>query len=352
LPGVLFIGAKDDGSSSGLDVTDDLLLQLANMKTDGNIIPPPSITVAKEQLGGAWMAVVTVFPSDSPPVRYKGRTYIRIGPRKGIATAREEQILVERRRHGNRPFDVRPVHGSTLGDLSRMAFEADYLPSAVAPDVLAANDRSFEERLAALKMVTSADEPLPTVLGHLVLGIRTRDFIPGAFVQFLRVNGIDLADPIVDELEIDGTVADIVRRLEEKLAAHNRVSVEFTSAATERRQAQYAFSALQQLTRNAVMHRTYEYSNSPIRVSWFNDRIEILSPGGPYGTVTRENFGRPGVTDYRNPSLAEALKVLGFVQRFGAGIATAQRELLANGNPPAEFAIEQTYINTLVRAKP
>jgi cellulose biosynthesis protein BcsQ len=56
---------------------------------------------------------------------------------------------------------------------------------------------------------------------------------------------------------------------------------------------------------------------------WFADRVEILNPGGPYGIVTRENFGRPGVTDYRNPLVAESMKVLGYVQRFGAGIAIA-----------------------------
>ena len=41
--------------------------------------------------------------------------------------------------------------------------------------------------------------------------------------------------------------------------------------------------------------------------------------------MTVENFGQPGVTDYRNPNLAEALRALGFVQRFGAGIAIARK---------------------------
>ena len=36
--GVLFIGAKDNGEPSGIEVTDQLLLSLADMKTDGNIL--------------------------------------------------------------------------------------------------------------------------------------------------------------------------------------------------------------------------------------------------------------------------------------------------------------------------
>ncbi len=76
---------------------------------------------------------------------------------------------------------------------------------------------------------------------------------------------------------------------------------------------------MQQLVRNAVLHRTYETTNAPVRVYWYSDRIEIHSPGGLYGQVNPENFGQPQVTDYRNPLLAEAMKALGFVQRFGVG---------------------------------
>ena len=75
------------------------------------------------------------------------------------------------------------------------------------------------------------------------------------------------------------------------------------------------------------MHRSYEATNTPVRVYWFDDRIEIHNPGGPFGSVTQENFGQPGITDYRNPNLAEALRALGYVQRFGAGIAIARKAL-------------------------
>jgi len=73
---------------------------------------------------------------------------------------------------------------------------------------------------------------------------------------------------------------------------------------------------------------------------WFDDRIEIFNPGGLFGLVTKGNFGKPGFTDYRNPHLADAMRVLGFVQHFGVGIQTARSALAANGNPPPEFEIE------------
>lgn len=335
--GVVFIGAKDDGAPASLVVTDELLLTLSDIKTDGNIVPPSTLTVAKRRLGGAEMAVITVEPADSPPVRYRGRVHIRIGPRRGIASAQDERVLNEKRRYRDPPFDVQPVPSATLRDLNRRSFEDEYLPSALAPDVLAENERSYEQRLAAAKMIASADDPIPTVLGLLVLGIRTRDFLPGAYVQFLRIAGTELADPVVDDQVIDGPVGEVLRRIDEKMAAHNRVAVDFTSGPTETRTQPYPLVALQQLIRNGVMHRTYEATNAPMHVYWFDDRIEIISPGGPYGTVTPEKFGQAGEVDYRNPNLAEAMRVLGFVQRFGVGIPTARRALDGNGNPPLAF---------------
>lgn len=80
LPGVVFIGAKDDGAPAGLEVTDELLRQLADIKSDGNIAPPPTLLVEKRCLSGHDLAVVTVWPCDTPPVRFKGRIHVRWVP--------------------------------------------------------------------------------------------------------------------------------------------------------------------------------------------------------------------------------------------------------------------------------
>ena len=338
--GVAFVGARDDGTPSGLPITDDLLRSLADIKTDGNILPPPTLTVSKRRLFGTEVAVILVQPSGSPPVRYRGRIHIRVGPRRALASAQDERILNEKRRHRDLPFDVHDVPSSSLSDLQRRAFEDDYLPSAVAPAVLAANERTYEQRLAACKMIASIDEPVPTVLGLLILGGRPRDFFPGAY----------LASPISDEQVIDGTVTDVIRAIDQKIASHNRVEVDFHNGPTEQRRSPYPLVAVQQIVRNAVMHRTYEATHAPIQIYWYADRIEVLSPGGPFGTVTEATFGMPGVVDYRNPNLAEALRVLGFVQRFGVGLATARRELERNGNPPLELTVGANRVQVVMKA--
>jgi ATP-dependent DNA helicase RecG len=347
--GVIFIGANDDGTPSGPGITDELLRALADIKTDGRTVPLPTLTVQKRTLRGAEMAVVQVEPSDSPPVRFDGRAHIRIGSRRGIASLQDERILNEKRRFRDLPFDIQPVPLARIDDLSRRLFEEEYLPSAFAPDVLEANGRSNEQQLAACKMIVSADDPTPTILGLLTLGACSRDFLPGNYVQFLRIEGAGYDAPISDEAQIDGSLSQIIRQLDEKLASHNRVAVDFTSSPTERRVSSYPMLALQQLTRNAILHRAYEATHAPVRVYWFDDRIEILSPGGPFGAVTVDNFGKPGVTDYRNPNVAEAMKIFGFVQKFGFGIQLARKALEKNGNPEPEFECSPEAVLCRVR---
>lgn len=333
-PGVLFIGAKDDGGPSHCPINDELLRTLADIKTDGQILPMPAMTVEKRVLRGAEMLVVTVLPSDMPPVKYNGRIWIRTGSRRALANAQEERILNEKRRYKDIPFDITPVSSATIAALSRAAFELEYLPAAFAPDVLEANGRSYEERLASCRMIVSPDEPVPTVLGILTLGRASQDFMPGAYVQFLRIAGTELADPVIDSEDLRGTFSAVLRGAEEKFKAHNTISYDIVSQPRHITSSQYPAVAFQQLIYNAVLHRSYENTNAPIRFYWFNDRIEIHSPGGPYGNVTLENFGRPGITDYRNPNIATVLRNLGYVQAFGRGIATAQRAMKVNGNPP------------------
>lgn len=351
VPGVVFVGIKDDGSDAGLAITDGLLRQLADMRSDGNILPLPHMEVDKRTLDGCQVAVVLVHPSDAPPVRYNGRTWIRVGPRRATASLEEERLLNERRRAKDLPYDLSPLPFATLADLDQERFCREYVTSAFAPDIVEANERTTLQQLTSLRFAGVDPPRHPTVTGMLVVGKMPAEFIPGAYVQFLRIDGTELTDPIVDQKEIHGPLSDLLQRLDDVLRANIRTAANLTSGTTEVRTSDYPIVALQQIVRNAVMHRNYETTNAPVRVTWFSDRIEIQNPGGPFGQVTVENFGTPGVTDYRNPTLAEALKTLGFVQRFGAGIPLARKSLADNGNPDMEFRIEANHVLAILRGR-
>jgi ATP-dependent DNA helicase RecG len=348
-PGVIFIGVNDDGSCSKIAVDDKLLLRLSAMRDDGRIQPIPAIKVQKRILNGCSLAVVIVQPSLAPPIRFRGRTWIRVGPRRAIATYEEERRLTEQRRSMDLPYDLYPLSAAAIDNFDIELFERLYLPNAVAPDIIEQNKRSLEDQLKALRFLTP--DGMPTVLGMLAVGKDPRHYIPGAYIQFLRIDGVELTDPIRNQKEINGPLTHLIGRLDDLLEAHNNISSNITAGPVEIKHADYPLPALQQLCRNAVLHRTYEGTTAPVRIYWFDDRVEIYSPGGTFGQVTRENFGQPGLTDYRNPHLAEAMKVLGYVQRFGVGIQIARQELDKNGNPPPRFQVEPSNILVIVKKR-
>lgn len=351
-PGVLFIGVNDAGVPTGLTITDQMLQNLASMRGDGNILPFPSLDVEKRRLKGQDVAVVIVHPSSSPPVRFKGAVWIRSGPRRGIANPDDERRLNEKRRYRDLPADIRPLVDASLDTIDELLFRRTYLPAAIAREVIEQNQRSFEDQLVASKFAHPGPPVAPTVLGLLTVGKSPTDWIPGAYVQFLRIDGTALADPVKNQKEVRAALPDMIDELEDLLKSNIQTSAEFNSGPIETRAADYPIVALQQIVRNAILHRTYENTNAPVRLYWFNDRVEVHSPGGPYGQVTKQNFGQPEANDYRNPNLAAVMKEMGYVQRFGFGIALARSEMEKNGNPPPEFQVEDAHVAVILRRRP
>lgn len=351
-PGVLFIGADDAGEPVGLPITDQLLTELSSIRDDGNIVPFPSLTVQKRVLKGRDVAVVQVEPSDMPPVRFKGRVWVRVGPRRGIANSDEERRLSEKRRFRDLPADIRPVTSASLDELDDMLFRQVYLPASISRDILEENNRSLEHQYLASRFVSPGTPLCPTLLGLLTVGKSPTDWIPGAYIQFLRVDGLELGDPVQIAREIRGPLPSLLMEMEDLFKINIQTAVDFTSGPMEIRHPDYPLVALQQIARNSILHRTYENSHNPVRIYWFRDRVEISNPGGGFGQVTKQNFGQPGANDYRNPNLAGVMKELGYVQRFGFGIALARKEMEKNGNPPPEFLVEDTHVTVVLRRVP
>jgi ATP-dependent DNA helicase RecG len=250
-PGYVFIGARDDGTPSGEPITDELLLKLAAIRDSGNVLPQPRLNVQKRVLRGAEMAVIEVFPSDLPPVRYKSVVWIRVGSRRARANESEERALGERRAAmTGRTWDARPCRDATLEDLALELFAA-YRTAAVDRAVLDENHRSLPEQLDSLRFFDRR-AAVPTHAGVLLFGKDPRYFFSGAYVQLVWYAGETPA-------------------------------------------------------------------SDPLR----------------HGDIPREAF--PGVTAYRNPVLAEAAKVLGYVNRFGRGVPRVHEAMRRNGSGSPVF---------------
>lgn len=348
LPGYLIIGVDNQGHFSGLAVSDELLRNLGAIRAQGNIQPLPTMTVEKLTTAQGEAAVVTVHPALQPPVRYRGRVCIRVGPRRGYATEHEERILIERRVSRAKTFDAEPCPQSTIDDLAVRLFKIDYLNQAIAEEVVAENKRSIEHQLASLRFY-DVSQNCPTNAGVILFGLDVRRWLPGAYVQFLRIDGDSLAGDVVNDRELSGDLLTVLRDLDAIIDAHLSQFPVPESVLRERSVESFPRVAVREIVMNAIMHRDYS-STAPLRITWFNDRIEIQSPGGLYGEVSSVNF--PQQTSYRNPVIAEAMKNLGYVNRFGRGVLRAQHALESNGSDPAEFVFDSGFVLAILRKRP
>ena len=141
----------------------------------------------------------------------------------------------------------------------------------------------------------------------------------------------------------------MLREVEGRVKLLIQTAMHAVSTLEEKLFPDYPEWALRELLMNAVMHRNYD-SNTPIHFYAFSDHIEIQNPGGLYGESTPENF--PTHNSYRNPVIAEAMKSLGFVNRFGYGVRRAQELLSQNGNPPAAFEFGSDSVLVKIYRKP
>ena len=351
-PGFLFIGVRDDKEIVGVEATKvkQLMQTLGGLHTDGNILPPPSVSIETRRLKNRDVVVVEVQPHSTPPVRVGGVCWIRSGARRARATPEHERTLIEKRQWGDRPFDVRSVTGATVErDIDMNRFRTEYLPAAVSHKTLEENNRSDEHQMQALFLVD--DNNIPNATAILLLGKQPIDWLPGAYIQFLRYVGTNIADPIADAHELRGTLVDQLDEMR-KIMKTNAVTRIKVGGLKHVKQMNYPPEALREFLANAVIHRNYENSTTPTRVDWYDDRIEIISPGEFYGAVTHENFGTGGATSYRNPTLAFAMKDIGLMEHFGVGVPVATKALKDNGNPPPEFNVgDGFFVVTVYKAE-
>jgi len=336
--GYLILGVHDNGVLSGLRVDDALMKKIAGIRSDGNILPLPMMSVERFEFTEGDLLVVEVSPALVPPVRYRGRTFIRIGPRRDIATEAEERVLLEKRTSYMATFDAMPCFGSSLKDIDALFVKNEYLPQIIDSDVLMADKRSLQEQLAAIHLYDIAND-CPTNAAIILFGKNASFFLHGCYVQYVHFAGEDTGSEILNERQIRGSLCSILPKLEsfvkDAIVTARPMPV---SMLREQIVFNYPELALRELLMNACMYRDYQ-SNIPIRIYQFSNRIEILNAGGLYGEARPENF--PTVNDYRNPIIAEAMRGMKYVNMFNRGVQRVKNMLRENGNPEPKFNVSK-----------
>lgn len=254
-------------------------------------------------------------------------------------------------------WDRRICPGSTVSDLDLLALrDALQQMRVFSTEKEVEAYLSDESQISAFVPSLLVREPLTNVLrprnfAILLFGREPQRFIPGLIGLFSVYPGRDRADVHAERHELAGTVISQARRMNELLDVQSYTAFD-KSDSNSPNAVKYPKRALNEAMGNALAHRDYE-SLDPTRVTVFEDRIEILSPGSlPFG-IDPEAFVSGGARPrWRNQALAWFFSRLQLAQAEGQGIPTILRSMQEEGCPPPRFLLDDVSVTCVLPAHP
>lgn len=326
--GILLCSVTDDGglrqmTKDQIVALDTLLVELS---TD-SIRPPVRIRTHHLFICDRRLILVEIpqgyTQHDSP-----GGSYIRVGGSKRKMTTDERVRLAQRRGQARFPsFDEQTIPGTGFETLDESLYGrllsaegASEPESALMKQALLANDAAGTLRA--------------TVAGILICTKNPEQWLPNAGIIATCYRGKDRASSQVDAQEIAGPLN---RQIGEALAfAMRNMSVAARKMPARVNIPQYSERALFEAIVNSIVHRDYSILGSKVRLSMFEDRIEIQSPGALPNNLTIDSMSQRQVT--RNEAITSVLARMPvegipgsrdrhfFMERRGDGVPIIRRE--------------------------
>ncbi len=105
-------------------------------------------------------------------------------------------------------------------------------------------------------------------------------------------------------------------------------------------------AAFREALANAVIHRVWDI-DAQIRISMYDDRVEIVSPGGLPSGITETEYLSGRISVLRNPILANVFYRLGLVEIFGSGVPRIKQIYESSVNKPQFFITENAIMISL-----
>jgi len=282
--------------------------------------------------------------------------WVRIGRETREArngTLRE--LLV--RKGAQQPWDRRLCAGATVDDLDLLAIrDALQRMRVFSADRGVEAYLSEDSHLSAMVPSLCGREPMTNVLrprnfAILLFGREPQRFIPGMISLFSIYPGRDRSDVHAERHELMGTIIEQSRRLTELLDVQSFTTFDKGDKSTPN-SVKYPRRALYEAMGNALAHRDYEGSD-PTRVTVFEDRIEVLSPGAlPLGVSVEKFRMGEAAPRWRNQTLAWFFNRLQIAQAEGQGIPTILRTMREEGCPPPNFDVDETRVLCVLPAHP
>ncbi|MBI1851230.1 MAG: putative DNA binding domain-containing protein [Planctomycetes bacterium] len=346
--GTLFLGVDDDGTPSGHGYPNEIVEDLLSV-SEHRLRPPVRCRSQRMTLDGHEILILQVpIAHDAVMVEANGFPY-----RIGREVVREPQEVTNARKEAYRRvgFEQRIRPEATLDDL-----DLDLAKRFLSGTVF--HDRALEELLARYGLVLPRAGAFAVTNAALLLFGKAPvlRWHARAGIRFFRVAGRERRDGAARNVEqlsrIEPPLASAIPEAHRLLKAHVRRSEKLHDLFF-REMPEYPEFAWQEAIINAFAHRDYEDQAREIEVWFFEDRLEVRSPGELVPPVTLERLRtRTPVHASRNPMLVRVLVEAGLMREEGEGIARMFEEMEASYLNAPEFALEAATFTVTLRNEP
>ena len=346
--GTLLLGVEDDGTPTGHGYPPEAVADLIAVP-ERRLRPPLRCRVQQASLDGHEILVFEVpIAPEAVMIEANGFPY-RVGDR----VVREPQEVINTRKEAYRRvgYEQRIRPEATIEDL-----DLDLATRFLGDTVF--RGRSAEELLTRYGLILSrAGAPAVTNAALLLFGkAPVLRWHPRAGIRFFRVAGKERrhgADRNVAQLaRIDPPIASAIpeahRQAKEQIRRSEKLHDLFF-----REMPEYPEFAWQEAIVNAFAHRDYEDQAREIEVWFFEDRMEVKSPGDLVPPVTLDLLrSRTPVHASRNPLLVRVLVEVGLMREEGEGIPRMFDEMARSFLRAPEFRVGASELMVLLRNEP
>ena len=348
--GLIVFGVKPDGEVAGQDVTERTLEKVAAQISRVSPRPICSVTTLAIEDRSS-LVVIRVDAGPLRPYRWNGKAYLRTGAATlELSEEQARQMLLDAEHQGQRWEDLPSeleVVDLDPDEIRRTVEEAIRRGRLNEPDT-----REVLPLLRGLRLLDVNDRP--TNASAVLFGTQDaleRHRLSQCQLKVARFLGVGNTAPMDDEHQWIGNLFSLYRRADRFILDHLRISAVLPKDSWIRVDTpEVPPNAMREAVLNALAHRDYSMWYAATTIAYFDDRIEIASPGSLHFGLTAERLYAPHGSLPWNPTIARVLHQRGMIETWGTGFTKMVEEVRQAGLvPPLLSEIPQNLVVTFTR---
>ena len=339
--GTILVGISNNQDIVGISIGNNTLENLAN-NIRREIDPPVFPYINDLDVDGKKVIKIVVSESNSKPVFYRDKAYIRVGRSNQKLSSNEIRNLITNE-HAIKSWDEQVLEEATFEDIDSKKL-SDFLKIAILKRNLDLNPKTpVKEALNRLNLTKNGKLTNGAIL---LFGLNPQKFVLQAETQCAKFKGIT-TNEFEDMHNFEGTIVD--QRDDALRFAEKYIKRSAKIVGTKRLETfDYPIEAIREAITNALCHRDYRI-NSNVQLRIFDDRIEIWGCGPLPKPLTVEDLKQKHNSIRRNPLIAKCFFRIGFIERWGTGTQRIIESCVEEGLPEPIFEIKSGSLVVTIR---